>query len=101
MKSKRDERDESRATATKVHDDVWGDSLEGPVRGEGTPEPGGTWVRDERRDPWSGRPVQNVGELPSAGPTRGIPVDPEAEGPPEEQAGIVGRDERLKGRSTD
>jgi hypothetical protein len=102
MKSERDDRDRERepASATKVHDDVWGDSTEGPVRGEGTPEPGGTWARDERLDPWGGPPVQNVDALPSGDPVRPVPVDPDATHPDDEKAGgfagVVGRDDRLK-----
>ena len=104
MKSDRSERTgDAVLTETPVHDEVWGDSAEGPVHGGDEVVPGGQWDRDPRLDPWGGPPVQDVDELPSAEPRIQLvspmenPVDEETGG----NAGIVGHDETLDRRSTE
>lgn len=104
MKSDRD------MTESPAPDAAWGDATEGPVRGKGDelPAPSPTGVtermlnRDEQRDPWSGKPVQDTSELPSgtqpeAHPPRDSmtnPDDPRTGG----EAGLVGKDDRLVDR---
>jgi hypothetical protein len=104
MKSDRSERTgDAVLTESPVHDRVWGDSAEGPVHGGDDVVPGGQWDRDERLDPWGGRPVQNVDVLPSSEPhIRPVaagenPLDDETGG----NAGIVGHDEEVERRSTE
>jgi hypothetical protein len=107
MKSDQKETDGAPVSETPVRDKRWGDSVEGPVRGEGdVVPPSATGAsermlqRDARRDPWSGPPVQDTDDLPSGyyrdrvpaeGYNTDVPDDEKAGG----NAGIVGEDERL------
>ncbi len=76
----------------KVHDKVWGDSEAGPVQSGEDVVDGGAHERDSRVDPWGGKPVRDVSNLPSAEPHREVtsdlenPIDEETGG----NAGIVG-----------
>jgi hypothetical protein len=107
MKTDRTEEKGARAedevmTETVVRDKVWGDSAEGPVRGEGDVVEGGVWNRDVTRDPGGGPAVQNVRPLPSPEPDvrparddgTGALTDEQTGG----EAGVVGKDDRLYDR---
>lgn len=104
MKNDQAEREDARAqdevmSETVVHDKVWGDSAEGPVRGEVEVATGGAWTRDVTRDPSGGPAVQNVDVLPSPDPAVRIARDAGTGAVTDEQtggrAGIVGEDDRL------
>jgi hypothetical protein len=55
--------------------------------------------RDERRDPWSGKPVQNTDVLPSGTNPDRRPAEGYTENPDDRRtggdAGLVGRDPQL------